>query len=142
MPAISEPEGIARARSQLALEDHIPVRVWRVRWLERPGEAYYLIVFGAPRSAIGVATIDLADGEVMNWARLPGGAPHLNIDAETALQRARFPNGSQAELVWKSFKGSRSPLYPFWEIKASGQVVYVDQQGVVWQTLDSAGLGG
>jgi hypothetical protein len=124
------------------LEDNTPAHVWRVRWLDQPGEAYYLVIFGELQAAVGVATVDLAGGEVMNWARLPGVGPHLMVDEETALQRASFPPGAQAELVWKSCVGSRSPLYPLWEIQARGRVVYVDQQGKVWQTLESAGLGG
>jgi hypothetical protein len=142
MPEISEYEGIARGRSRLELGPLTPARVWRTRRADRPGEAYYLVVFGEPQAAIGVAAVDITSGEVMIWATLPGTGPHLTIDSETAVQRAGIPTETHAELVWKSCRGSHSPLYPLWEISAEKTMVYVDQQGVVWQSLESFGRGG
>ena len=142
MSEISKNEAIARARSLLKLGAQTLARVWRVRRVDRPNEAYYLIVFGEPQASIGVVAVDITSGEVMIWAPLPGTRPHLSIDSETAVQIAAFPSKTHAELVWKSCRGSHSPLYPLWEISAEKMTVYVDQQGIVWQTLESSGSGG
>jgi hypothetical protein len=142
MPEISEHEAIARARSRLELGPLTPARAWRTRRIDRPGEAYYLVVFGEPQASIGVAAVDTASGEAMIWATLPGTGPHLTIDSETAVQQAGFAAKTRAELVWKICQGSHSPLYPLWEISSEKATVYVDQQGVVWQSLESAGHGG
>lgn len=142
MSQLSEKSGIAQARSKLGLDDRIPARVFRTQRVDRVDEAYYLIIFGRPQAAVGVAAVDTATGEVMVSAKLPGRGPHLQIDAEAALQRVNLPPGAQATLVWKPCKGSRSPLYPLWEITYEQETVYVDQQGVVWTTLSVSECGG
>jgi hypothetical protein len=142
MTEISGDEGISRARSQLNLELQIPARVWRVQRLDRPGKAYYIIVFGDARAAVAVAAVDAGNGEVLISAVLPGTGPHLTVDADKALQKATFKKDARAELVWRPCRFSRSPLYPFWQVSSGTQTVYVDQQGVVWQALEPAGPGG
>jgi hypothetical protein len=91
---------------------------------------------------VGVAAVDVATGDVTTWATLPGTAPHTLIDAETASRRAGLRGKSRAQLVWRSSPGSRSPLYPLWQISTDEETVYVDQQGTVWPSLESPTRGG
>ena len=142
MSPISEEEAISKVRSKLRLDPLIQTQVLRTRRLDRHDEAYYLVVFGEPQSTIVVAAVDITTGEIMIYARSPGVGPHLQINAEMAAQIAGFPAGTPAELVWKSCKGSRSPLYPFWEISYQNKTVYIDQQGCVWQSVDLSDRGG
>jgi hypothetical protein len=142
MTEISDDEGISRARSRLNLEPQIPARAWRVQRPDRPGKAYYIIVFGDAPKAVAVAAVDAGSGEVLTSAALPGTGPHLTVDADKAVQKAALKKGARAELVWKPCRFSLSPLYPFWQVSSETQTVYVDQQGVVWQALEPAGPGG
>jgi len=91
---------------------------------------------------VGVAAVDVATGDVTTWATLPGTAPHTLIDAKTASRRARLCGKSRAKLVWSSSPGSRSTLYPLWQISTDEETVYVDQQGTVWPSLESPARGG
>jgi hypothetical protein len=142
MPDVSEREAIDLARRRLALGPETRARAFRVRRLEPPGGSYYLVVFGEPAAALGVAAVEVATGEVTNWAALPGTGPHALVDAETAIRQAGSPAGSRAALVWRSSPGSRSPLYPLWEVSTDEQTVYVDQQGTIWPSLESPARGG
>ncbi len=49
---------------------------------------------------------------------------------------------TDVKLVWQPCVAFRSPLYPFWLVKAPLGNVYVDQQGTEWKHLDAAGRGG
>lgn len=143
MQGISEGEAIAGARAHLGLDSSVRAEAWRTRRIDRPGEEYYLVIFGEHEAAVGVAAVDVARGEVMVSAALSGHRSHLSIDAQTALRRAGSPVDARIRLVWQSCTGSRSPLYPLWEIRADERTVYVDQQGVVWESLErSEGRGG
>jgi hypothetical protein len=136
MSRISEKTAIANSRSKLGLDTGVPARVYRVHRLDRAGGEYYLVIFGEPQATVGVAAVDSMTGEVMIFARLPGTGEHLSIDSEKALRSAGTPEGAQARLVWKPFRGSRSPLYPVWEISYKGKVTYIDQQGSTWDSLE------
>lgn len=142
MSGVSEGEAIAGARLHLGLDPAVRAQIWRTRRIDRPGEDYYLVVFGEPEASVGVAAVDIASGEIMIWAALPGNRPHLPIDADTALRKSGFPSGARTHLVWQSCRGSRSPLYPLWEISAEGKIFYVDQQGVLWKSLKPSKAGG
>jgi hypothetical protein len=142
MTEIAADEGISRARSQLNLEQRTPARAWRVQRLDRPGKAYYIIVFGDARAAVAVAAVAAGSGEVLTSAALPGTGPHFSVDADEAVQKAAFKKDARAELVWRPCRFSLSPLYPFWQVRSGTKTVYVDQQGVVWEVLESAGPGG
>jgi hypothetical protein len=141
MTEISTDDGIMRARSQLGLGPLTPARAWRVRRIDWPGKAYYLIVFGDAEATVAVAAIDAMSADVMASAVIQGAGPHLTVDADRALRKARL-RGAQAELVWKPCRASLSPLYPFWQVSSGTETVYIDQQGAVWTTLDLAGPGG
>jgi hypothetical protein len=142
MTEIAADEGISHARTQLKLEPQIPARAWRVQRLDRPGKAYYVIVFGDSRKAVAVAAVDAGSGEVLTSAALPGTGPHFTVDADKAVQKAALKKGARAELVWRPCRFSLSPLYPFWQVRSKTKTVYVDQRGVVWQALEPAGPGG
>ena len=114
---------------------------WRVRRLDAPGQAYYLVVFGDARAAVAIADVDSGSGHVKSWARLPGSEPHGIIDAEQAIKLAGGDVMARAELVWKPCRASRSPFYPLWLIHAAKEEVYLDQQGRLWQTLEDGGAG-
>jgi hypothetical protein len=133
---ISEKTGITESRSKLKLDPNVPARVHRVHRLDHVGEEYYLVIFGEPQASVGVAVVDSVTGEVLIYATLPGTREHLSIDSKKALLYASIPEGAHVRLVWKPFRGSRSPLYPVWEISYKGKVTYVDQQGSTWDSLN------
>jgi hypothetical protein len=141
MPAISLDAGVERARLRLGLDSMIPAQAWRVQRIDHPDQAYYLIVFGDGHSDMGVAAVDLESGEVTISAVLEGTQPQLTVDADKALEKAGL-RGAQAELVWRPCRISLSPLQPFWQVRSEMQTLYVDQQGVVWKSLEPAGPGG
>lgn len=122
---------VARAREATGTGDSIPAEVYRVRRLDRKDEFYYLILFGKQPSTVAVATVNARTGDVENWARSPGIRPHFSIGSAEARRLAGMPETASVELVWKPCLGSRSPLYPLWEVRANGQTRHVDQQGNV-----------
>ena len=142
MPELSHDEAIARARIDLSLDIMVAARAWRVRRLDRPADAYYLVVFGEDNAAVAVAAVGVARGEIRNSALLPGRGPHLVTDDSQAITRAGADDDVQVELVWQPCRASRSPLYPFWQIRTPAGTLYVDQHGSVWQELAAAGPGG
>lgn len=143
MGEFSSQELIARARVGMNLDASVPVRAWRVRRLDRPGDDYELVVFGEDYAAVGVAVVGATRGDVWTWAALPGHGPHLELDGHEAAVRAGCSEASQTELVWQPCRASQSPLYPLWEVRgAGGKPVYVNQSGVVWPELTNEGRGG
>jgi hypothetical protein len=141
MTEISAETAIAAARREIGLPAAAGARHWRVRRLDATGQAYYLVVFGNARAAVGIADVDSGSGQVKSWARLPGSAPHGIIDAERAIKLAGGDVTARAELVWKPCRASRSPFYPIWLIHSSKKAVYLDQQGQLWNTLEDGGAG-
>jgi hypothetical protein len=138
MPQISKKQAIRRARSRLILDSLIPAQVLRV---DSQTGAYFLVIFGKARAAVGIAAVDIITGEIMIHAGLPGTESFILLDKEKAIRCAGFSAGAKAELIWKSCKVSRSPLYPFWKISHKTKTVYVNQQGMVFRSLDKTGLG-
>jgi len=141
MAAISLDNAIEQARLRLGLGSMIPAQAWRVQRIDYPDKTYCLIVFGDGHSAKHVATVDGESGEVTMSAEIEGTEPQLSVDADQALKKAGLKKG-QAELVWRPCRISLSPLQPFWQVRSETQTVYVDQQGVVWKSLEPAGPGG
>ena len=141
-PEVGETEAIARARERLELSDATLARAVLVSRKDPPGGAYYLVVLGDPSAALGVAAVDAASGEVTQWATLPGTAPHPVLEREAAIRRTGASSARRAELVWRSSPASRSPLYPLWEIDTGDVVVYIDQAGRVWPSLEPHARGG
>ncbi len=142
MGEITSEEAIDRVREGLGVPPDVPGRAWHVRLLQRPGEAYWLVVLGRVDASVGVACVDPVTGEVWTSAELPGRAGHVTVDAAQAKSLAAPGAPAEAEMVWMPCAASRSPLYPLWEIKTSDAVRYVDQQGRVWPDLRPGRPGG
>ncbi len=129
-------EAVQEARLKLGLSRHTPASVVPVRMIDERHTIYQLIMFGPPEAVVGVAAADLETGKIMMWANSAGILPHLTYDEAKAKKAVNFPPASSASLVWKSCKASRSLLYPIWEIIWENKIVYLDQQGYVWQILE------
>lgn len=142
MIGITQEEAIHNAKSKLGFEESTPGRAWRVRRLDRPSEAYYLVQLGESNAAVGIATVDTYTGEVGVYASLPGVGAHMAVDVQLAIELGGGGEAAQAELVWMPCRASKSPLYPLWEVKTLGVVKYVDQQRRVLDKLEPARLGG
>lgn len=141
MAEIRVAEAIARARERLGLKAGCAATAWMTRREDRPGESYYLIVFGDGELVQGVAAV-ATTGEVMEWANLPGVGSHSMISIDDAKVRAGLSANAEAELIWKPCHASRSLLYPIWKVSTADRLVYVDQQGRVWSSLEASGHGG
>jgi hypothetical protein len=124
---------ISLARAHAGLDESVKGRAWRVRRLDRPDEAYYLVVLGEDAAAVAVATVSASTGDVGESARLSGRSQHLEVDASRARSLVGADEAAQAELVWRPGVASRSPLYPLWEVTGPAERIYVDQQGKVWR---------
>ena len=138
---ISVAQAIARARHRLGLDAAVAATAWRSRREDDPGDSYYLVILGDPDRALGVAAVEAATGELMEWTKLPGTGPHLTTGPEEAMRHAAA-SGGHPELVWRSSRASRSLLYPVWRVETGRGTVYVDQQGVVWDSLEPDETGG
>jgi len=115
-------------------------RAWLVRRLDSPGGCYYLVELGTPGSALGAATVDAQSEAVGVFARLSGVGSHVTTDAALAIELAG--GGESAGLVWTPCRVSKSPLYPFWEVKTRTGLRYVDLQGKVFEGISPTGPGG
>ena len=142
MIKVTPDEAIHNARNRLGLDESTPGKAWQVRCLDRPSEAYYLIELGASDAAVGIATIDADTGEVGVYAALPGLGAHMAVDAQMAIELVNGKKGAQPELVWKPCSASESPLYPFWEVRTTRGIKYVNQQRRVLDKLEPTKLGG
>lgn len=125
----------ALAREAVGSEPGSPARSHPVHRLDRPGASYYLVQLGA-----SVAAVDPAGEEVLSWARV--GKPTVEVEPEQARELADAPPDAPARLVWEASVASRSPLYPFWEVRSGAETVYVDQQRNVWRGLPEGLHGG
>jgi hypothetical protein len=138
---ISIADAVAVAMDRLGLPDPMAVTVWRTLREDRPTKPYYLVVLGDPQRAEGVAAVDAVTGTVMEWAELPGTGAHLTTSSQEALRRAKRPSGRTA-LVWRPFRASTSMLSPVWRVSTDDDRRYVDQQGIVWESLQPDTTGG
>jgi hypothetical protein len=142
MDEIKSIEAIRRAGAALGLSDRTPGRAWRVRYLQRPGEAYFLVVLGEVDAALGVACVDPTTSEIEISASLPGVAAHITVEAMQAKTLVAGSEPAEVEMVWMPCEASRSPLYPLWEVKTKKGIQYVDQQGRLWSDLRLGQPGG
>jgi hypothetical protein len=147
MPEAAEPServerAVGTARSALGADASSPGRAWRVRRLDRPDRGYWLVVIGEDQASTGVAAVDDRGDELLSWSSLPGRERHLPVDGERAVALAGMGAGAQAELAWEPGGISRSPLYPFWLVRAGDRTVIVDQRGIVWPDVPLTGRGG
>ena len=129
---------VANAREALALGAGQQARVWEIGRMRASARSFLLVIFGPPEHSVGIATVDLQSGSVLQHARLPGVGSHNVMPADEAMKRANFPAGSPAQLVWDPTPASRSPFYPLWQISNADRTVWVDGvRGTVWKTLAS-----
>jgi hypothetical protein len=135
MREVGAAQAIALSRARTGIDERVAARAWLVRRVDRPGEAYYLVVFCTDTGSVAVATVDAATSEVGTTARLSGRSRHLRIDAAKALKIADAPEESEIELVWAPGKASRSPLYPVWQVAGPSGPVYVTHRGEVVEGL-------
>lgn len=142
MPELPPEEAIERARTNIGLDRSVPARAFHTRRLDKPGQAYYLVIFGESAGAVALGAVDAGSGAIQVTARLPGASAHLSIDGDQARRLAGLPEPAGAELVWRPCRASRSCLYPLWEIRSGSQTIYVDQQGGAWSDLDPPGPHG
>jgi len=142
MNLTTEEKAIHNSKQKLSLAESTLGRAWRVRRLDQPSRTYLLVELGDPNAIVGVAIVDLVTDEVGVFANLLGVGPHLAIDARMAIRLAAGQEVARAELVWMPCAVSKSPLYPFWQVRTQSGVRYVDQQGNVWDRLEPTVLGG
>ena len=68
----------------------------------------------------------------------------ITQNAETRLAPSLpkpLVEGSESRLVWKSSVISRSPYYPFWEIRNRDDVYYIDSNNQVYRNMESKWTG-
>ena len=135
MPSLSKEAAILTAREALATTDLADARV--VERFDRPGQVYYLVLFGGAQATSAIAAVDAQSGSLMGAARLSGSGPHLQIEREQATRLSSLSE-PHARLVWQPCRASLSPLYPLWQITGTNGEAFVDQQGKCWPSLSPA----
>lgn len=134
---------LANARVALAVAASEPAQIWPVARIKSGAPGFFLVVFGAPQAAVGLAAVDRASGAVFAKAHLPGCSPHHLISAEEALQRAGLGAGAEAVLAWDPVSASRSPFYPLWQVRGGDKTIWVNSvTGTTCATLDAPRGGG
>jgi hypothetical protein len=141
-PSERAERAIRTARSALGVDPSSPGRAWPVRRLDRPDRGYWLVVIGDDEASTGVAAVNDKGEELLSWSSLPGRERHLTVDGRSAVAHAGVGPGAHAELAWAPGAISRSPLYPFWVVRAGNRRVIVDQRGGVWSDIPPTGRGG
>ena len=141
-PIMGSETAIERARTVLALGAGVPARACYVERLDHPATGYYLVVFGEESDAVGVAAVDGMSGEVTSHAPVAGAKPHLPVIAARASELAGAAPLEPPRLVWRPCRASQSMLYPIWEIRTAGGLIYIDQQSQLWTRLEPGGPGG
>lgn len=128
MTALESGEALELARKATGADELTPALTWRVERLDRPGEAYWLVILGPEDAPSAACAIEASSGDAMSWARLGGVGPHLPVSAAKADRIADLGT-TEISLVWQACQLSMSPLYPFWRVSNQSRTVYVDQQG-------------
>lgn len=142
MAEIGSEQAIERARQALGVAESVSGQALRVERLDVPGAAYFLVLLAGHAGGHSIAAIDARTGSVSESAELAGSEPQLMVNEQQAIAAARLGGAVSARLVWRPSRASRSPLYPIWECTSATQRRYVDQQGQVWDDLQTAGRGG
>ncbi len=132
---------VAIARKALGIPEEVSADVVRVRLLEGPAHAYFLVAFWPPDNTT-LACVGEDSAELQSSAQLARNVPVLSVTARGAGELAGLGPTARRELVWKPCRASQSMLYPIWEVKDGVRTVYVDQQSVVWNELEAKLPGG
>ncbi len=133
----------AVAAAALGLSASEPAQIWLVNRIKPGLPGYFLVVFGAPGAALGLAAVDRATGAVFAKARLPGRGPHHLLSAEDARRIAGIGADAEATLMWDPVPASASPFYPLWRLRDADRTVWVESvTGTVSHTLEGKTGGG
>jgi hypothetical protein len=133
----------AAGAAALGLSTSEQAQIWRVDRIKPGVPGYFLVVFGAPGAAVGLAAVDQATRTVFAKAILPGRGPHKLLSAEDAVRIAGIGSEAEATLMWDPVPASASPFYPLWRVRNAGRTVWVESvTGSVSQTLEAKTGGG
>ena len=132
---ISETEAIDIAYEFLGIQenkDAFGYLVWRLDQLDK---AYWLVMIGSQQSIHTVANVDAASGALLEWANLSEPNTWSLLTPEQVSTFIGDIEVQEMRLVWKPCQASLSPLYPLWEVRITGNIIYVDHQGKIWHEL-------
>lgn len=138
---ITEANAASIAREFFKFGNDVPASVYFVNNLQNQGKDYFLVIFGGQNASVAIAAVDSNTGEMKNFAMLTGKTAHLRISKDIAYKLANADTNSEIEMVWLPCSLSRSPLYPIWKINSVNGVRYVNQEGVVANSLESGMRG-
>ena len=133
---LSPADAIERARSALAPHSADAGAAYRVRRLDLPEGAYFLVLVGKH-----IACIDARTGAMLASAATSQSSP-VSVSSDEALRRAGAQSGSTAELIWAPGRVSQSMFDPVWSVNVGTRTVYVDQRGRVRNELREKQPGG
>ena len=134
---------LANARAALGVAADVPALIWPVVRIKSAAPGFFLVVFGAPQAAVGLAAVDRVSGEVLAKAQLPGQTPHQLMSAEEAIERSGLGAGTHAMLAWDPVPASRSPFYPLWQLRSGDKTMWINSvTGAACDTLDAPRGGG
>jgi hypothetical protein len=135
MAELAPADAIRRTRALFNLPETAAGVAHRVRRLDAPDAAYFIVQVGDR-----VACLDARTGDLASSAR--SSAPLVAIAREEALRRAGGGPRAAAELVWAPGALSLSMLDPVWAVTDGGVTRYVDQRGRTSSALDAKRPGG
>ena len=136
MAHISEETAREIARAEIGMPPETAGEAWLVHRLDRPDDDYWLLALGGETQA-AAAAVDAADGRLMSWANIGQPEGLRLLPALEAAALSGQPGAQTTRLVWRPCQASYSPLYPLWEVESAERTVYVNQQGQVWQELET-----
>ena len=102
---------------------------------------YFLVHFGEPGGRGAAVMIDAMDGSVMARVVVERVEQPWLMKEERAVEIAGSAQVTDARLVWKPSRATRSAFYPLWEVSTASGSVWVDQLGRIWRELTPAGPG-
>ena len=135
--AIGSPSDAVRiARRLVGLPEGEEGSADRVRRLDLPDSAYYIVHTGGH-----VAALEAATGTLLASAETPRSP--LTLNRQAALAHAGSGPTASAELVWTSATAVTQSMFdPLWEVTENGHTRHVDQRGRVFDSLPAKRPGG
>lgn len=133
---VNPDEAVRKAKEKLGLSESFSGKAWEVRRLDRPSTTYYLVEIKDAGAVVAIVVVNTNTGEIDTFARLSGAKSPIQLDAQTAIELTAEKGTVQAELVWMPCTISKSPFYPFWEVKTPTTIKYVDQRGQVFDRFE------
>jgi hypothetical protein len=128
------------------LEGAEPTTATLVERLDKPGVAYYLVLWDiGVRHAI-IVQVDALTGVTLEFILLTKDTSLPFLEDKEAAEYITdiFPGRaiSKLRLVWEPCQESTSPMYPLFEVQVNGIIVYVRMDGFVHHRLTPLGFGG